>query len=225
MNRSIVLVSGGLDSAVTAAIAVKKSDAAFLHVNYGQRTEARELEAFNAIADYFKVKTRLVADITYLAKIGGSALTDPAIEVPTEMSAEGVVPVTYVPFRNAHLLAIAVSWAEVIGAKEIYIGAVEEDASGYPDCRREFFDSFETTIALGTKPVAAHERPIHIVTPIIDRRKSEIIKTGVELGAPLDLTWSCYSDSHAACGVCESCTLRLKAFKEAGKEDSITYAP
>lgn len=225
MNKSVVLVSGGLDSAVTAAIAIKKSDAAFLHVNYGQRTEKRELQAFNAIADYYKIKTRLVADITYLAKIGGSALTDPAIEVPTELSAEGVVPVTYVPFRNAHLLAIAVSWAEVIGAKEIYIGAVVEDASGYPDCCREFFDSFETTIALGTKPVSAHDRSIHIITPIIDRRKSEIVTTGVELGAPLDLTWSCYSDSTAACGVCESCRLRLKAFKEAKIEDTIPYAP
>ncbi len=224
MNKSIVLLSGGLDSAVTAAIAVKKSDAAFLHVNYGQRTEARELKAFNAIADHLFIKRRLCADITYLSQIGGSALTDHSIEVPEGPSPEGVIPATYVPFRNAHLLAIAVSWAEVLGAKEIYIGAVEEDATGYPDCRRSFFDSFETTVALGTKAATAHDKSIRIITPIINRRKSEIVKKGFELNAPLHLTWSCYSDNDLACGKCDSCLLRIKAFKEAGREDPIPYA-
>ncbi|MDO8426260.1 MAG: 7-cyano-7-deazaguanine synthase, partial [Deltaproteobacteria bacterium] len=185
MRKSVVLVSGGLDSAVTAAIAFEKSAPAFLHVNYGQRTEGRELEAFSKIADYFNVKDRLIADIGYLKKIGGSALTDLRIEVPSgELEREGI-PVTYVPFRNAHLLSIAVSWAEVIGAKEVYIGAVEEDSSGYPDCREGFFKAFEEAVSLGTRPGSA----IKIITPLIHMRKSEIVEKGVELKAPLHLTW------------------------------------
>lgn len=220
MVRSVVLLSGGLDSAVTAAIAVSKGPSAFLHVNYGQRTEARELRSFNAIADYYGVEKRLIADISYLKEIGGSALTDSSIEVPTEGLADKEIPVTYVPFRNAHFLSIAISWAEVIGAKEVYIGAVEEDSSGYPDCREGFFTAFEAAASLGTKP----DTGIRIVTPLIHMRKSAIVKRGLELKAPLRLTWSCYRDSIAACGECDSCRLRLRGFKEAGSVDPIPYS-
>lgn len=219
MVRSVVLLSGGLDSTVTAAIAVSKGTCAFLHVNYGQRTEKKELESFDKIADHYKIEKRLVADISYLKAIGGSALTDKSIDVPTSGVEAGVIPVTYVPFRNAHLLSIAVSWAEAIGAAEVYIGAVEEDSSGYPDCRDGFFRSFEATARLGTRPGAG----IKIVTPLIRMRKSEIVRKGLDLGAPLELTWSCYKDSNLACGECDSCRLRLRGFKEAGTVDPIPY--
>ena len=222
MVKSVVLVSGGLDSAVAAAIALDEAgekECAFLHVNYGQRTEARELEAFNAIADFYGIKRRLAADIGHLKKIGGSALTDEAIEVPEADLSRTGIPVTYVPFRNAHLLSIAVSWAEVIGASDVYIGAVEEDGSGYPDCREEFFRSFEKAVELGTKPGAG----IKIKTPLIHMRKSAIVRKGVALGAPLGLTWSCYKDSQEACGRCDSCLLRLRGFREAGVADPIPY--
>ncbi|GMR05265.1 MAG: 7-cyano-7-deazaguanine synthase QueC [Thermodesulfobacteriota bacterium] len=221
MHRAIVLLSGGLDSAVTAAIAVSKEGAenlAFLHVNYGQRTEGRELRSFNEISDHYGVEKRLVADISYLKEIGGSALTDESIEVPEGGNTDGV-PITYVPFRNAHLLAIAVSWAEVSGAVEIYMGAVEEDSSGYPDCREEFFGAFAAAVSLGTKPGTN----IRIITPLIHMRKPEIVKKGVALAAPLHLTWSCYADSALACGVCDSCILRLRGFSGAGMADPIPY--
>lgn len=219
MSKSVVLVSGGLDSTVTAAIALSNGQAAFLHVNYGQRTEARELEAFNSVADFYNVKERLIADIGYLKKIGGSALTDTSIEVPKADIERKDIPVTYVPFRNAHLLSIAISWAEVIKADSVYIGAVEEDSSGYPDCREEFFKAFERAANIGTRPESA----IRIVTPLIHMRKSGIVKKGVELGAPLKFTWSCYKDSKLACGECDSCLLRLRGFKEAGMADPIPY--
>jgi 7-cyano-7-deazaguanine synthase len=219
MVRSVVLLSGGLDSTVTAAIAVSNGECAFLHVNYGQRTEKKELESFEKIAAHYKIEKKLVADISYLKDIGGSALTDKSIDVPTSGVEAGVIPVTYVPFRNAHLLAIAVSWAEVLGAGEVYIGAVEEDSSGYPDCRDGFFRSFESTARLGTRPGTG----IQIVTPLIHMRKSEIVRKGVELGAPLELTWSCYKDSTFACGECDSCRLRLRGFKDAGTVDPIPY--
>lgn len=220
MTSSVTLLSGGMDSAVTAAIAVSKGKTAFLHVNYGQRTEARELSAFNAIADWFNIEKRLVVDAGYLADIGGSALTDYGIDVPPGDLSRKDIPPTYVPFRNAHLLSIAVSWAEVLGAKDVYIGAVEEDSSGYPDCRREFFDAFEKAVNLGTRPGAG----IRIITPLIRMRKSEIVKKGVELNAPFRLTWSCYRESDTACGRCDSCLLRLRGFKEAGIPDPIRYA-
>lgn len=219
MSLSIVLVSGGLDSAVTAALAAKEGEVAFLHVNYSQRTEARELKAFKEIADFFKVDKRLIADISYLKDIGGSALFDDGGEVPTGDLSNTQVPATYVPFRNAHLLSIAVSWAEVIGATSIYIGAVEEDSSGYPDCRKEFFDSFKSTVGLGTK----EETTIDIKTPLIEMKKAGIVKLGIEIDAPLKLTWSCYKDSAVACGECDSCLLRLRGFKEAGLKDPIAY--
>jgi 7-cyano-7-deazaguanine synthase len=219
-ERAICLVSGGMDSCVTAAIANEENDElAFLHVSYGQRTEQRERQAFEALADHYRVKLRLVISLEHLAQIGGSSLTDPDIAVTAPDLNSRAIPSSYVPFRNAHLLAAAVSWGEVIGASAIYIGAVAEDSSGYPDCRPEFYAAFQNVIDLGTKP----ETTIRIKTPVIDLKKSEIVRRGVELSAPLDLTWSCYQSSDAACGNCDSCALRLRAFREAGVSDPIPY--
>ena len=217
---AISLVSGGMDSCVTAAIANEENDeVAFLHVSYGQRTEKREREAFEALADHYNVKSRLVISLEHLAKIGGSSLTDTTMPVTTaDLLAQGI-PSSYVPFRNAHLLAAAVSWGEVNNATAIYIGAVAEDSSGYPDCRPEFYDAFQNVIDTGTKP----ETQITIRTPVIAMRKSEIVRKGIELGAPLHLTWSCYKESELACGNCDSCALRLRAFREAGATDPIPY--
>ena len=185
--KAIVLVSGGMDSCVTAAMAASENDeVAFLHVSYGQRTEARERQAFNDIADHYGVIARLDASIEHLAKIGGSSLTDKDVDVTEADLDSKVVPTSYVPFRNANMLSIAVSWAEVIGAKAIYIGAVAEDSSGYPDCRPEFYDAFQKTIDAGTRP----KTHIEIRTPIIHLSKVEIVKKGIELNAPLHLTWS-----------------------------------
>ena len=217
---AICLVSGGMDSCVTAAIADRENDElAFLHVSYGQRTEKRERESFEALADHYKVKARLVVSLEQLAKIGGSSLTDNAIPVTTADLTSSTIPSSYVPFRNAHLLSAAVSWGEVIKASAIYIGAVAEDSSGYPDCRPEFYAAFQHVIHLGTKP----ETHLAIRTPVIDLRKSEIVRKGVDLGAPLNLTWSCYQESELACGNCDSCALRLRAFREAGVADPIPY--
>jgi 7-cyano-7-deazaguanine synthase len=217
---AICLVSGGMDSCVTAAIANKENDElAFLHVSYGQRTEKREREAFEALADHYEVALRLVISLEHLAKIGGSSLTDDRIPVTAANLTAPGIPSSYVPFRNAHLLAAAVSWGEVINAAAIYIGAVAEDSSGYPDCRPEFYDAFQNVLDLGTKP----ETRITIQTPVIAMRKSEIVLRGIELGAPLHLTWSCYKESESACGNCDSCALRLRAFREAGAVDPIPY--
>jgi 7-cyano-7-deazaguanine synthase len=224
-SRAVVLVSGGMDSCVTAAIANLQHELAFLHVNYGQRTEQRELKSFHALADYFKVRHRLTANITHLSAIGGSSLTDTNIEVthadPKKLfnSGKAEIPSSYVPFRNANILSVAVSWAEIVGAGHIFIGAVEEDSSGYPDCRKEFYDAFNTVIDLGTKP----ETKISIITPVIDLKKSDIVKRGMELNAPFNLTWSCYTNEDRACGICDSCALRLRAFQIAGLEDPIQY--
>ena len=217
---SICLVSGGMDSCVTAAIARAESDeTAFLHISYGQLTEARERKAFNDIADFYGVEKRLDVSIEHLAKIGRSSLTDSRIEV-TEADLESrEIPSSYVPFRNANMLSIATSWAEVIGAGRIYVGAVAEDSSGYPDCRPEFYEAFEKAMEAGTKP----ETRIRIKTPIINLRKSEIVKKGTEIGAPLHLSWSCYRAEDLACGTCDSCALRLRGFAEAGQADPIPY--
>jgi len=226
-DLAIVLVSGGMDSCVCAALADIEYQLAFLHVNYGQRTQARELRAFNEIADYYKVNKRLIVSLEHLKVIGGSALTDSNIEVPdadihsthTSKLKYSSIPITYVPFRNAHLLSIATSWAEVIGAGKIFIGAVEEDSSGYPDCRETFYQAFNKVIEEGTKP----ETRLEIITPLIHMKKADIVKKGAQIGAPLNLTWSCYQNNKKACGRCESCALRLKGFKEAGIKDSIPY--
>ncbi|MDX2045117.1 MAG: 7-cyano-7-deazaguanine synthase QueC [Acidobacteriota bacterium] len=218
---AVVLTSGGMDSCVTTAIAAGENDElALLHVSYGQRTERRELKAFDDIADFYRVDRRLATSIAHLAQIGGSSLTDGKIEVSQADLASTEIPTSYVPFRNAHLLAIAVSWAEVIGAGRIYIGAVAEDSSGYPDCRPEFYRAFEQVIDVGTKP----ETKIKIVTPVIGLRKSEIVRRAVKLGAPLHLSWSCYKREDVACGECDSCALRLRGFSEAGLSDPISYA-
>jgi 7-cyano-7-deazaguanine synthase len=217
---AIALVSGGMDSCVSTAIALQHYDLALLHINYGQRTEERELQAFHAIADYYQVKRRLVASIEYLKQIGGSSLTDESISVSTADLNNKNIPTSYVPFRNTHLLAIAVSWAEVICAGKIFIGAVEEDSSGYPDCRKEYYQALNKLIEVGTKP----ETHIEVVTPLIDMKKEEIVLKGIELSAPLHLTWSCYKNNDIACGICDSCALRIKGFKKAGVKDPIEYA-
>jgi 7-cyano-7-deazaguanine synthase len=211
-----------MDSAVCAALAARDYDAYGIHFSYGQRTEARELESAHAVANALGFKDFLHLKIDLFRRIGGSALTDASIAVPevsenAHIGAE--IPVTYVPFRNAHFLAAAVSWAEVLGAKKIFIGAVEQDSSGYPDCRPAYYEAFQQLIRTGTK-----DGDIEVSTPLIHMRKKEIVSLGLELGAPLDLTWSCYSGEEVACGVCESCVLRLRAFQEAGATDRIPYA-
>jgi 7-cyano-7-deazaguanine synthase len=219
-SLAVCLVSGGMDSCVTAAIANRDVDQlAFLHISYGQRTEARERRAFDEISDHYAVKQRMVGSLEQLAKIGGSSLTDKNIAVTNPNLTSQQIPTSYVPFRNANFLSVATSWAEVIQADSIYIGAVEEDSSGYPDCRPEFYKAFEQVIALGTKP----ETSIQIKTPVITLKKSEIVTLGQKLGAPLELTWSCYTESEIACGNCDSCALRLKAFREAGVRDPVSY--
>jgi 7-cyano-7-deazaguanine synthase len=220
--KAVVLLSGGMDSCVTAAIANESHRLAFLHASYGQRTEERERRAFDEIAEFFGVLERLTVRFDVFAQIGGSALTDQRIAVPESgeaLAPAARIPVTYVPFRNAHFLAAAVSWAEVIGASTIYIGAVAEDSSGYPDCRPEYYRAFEALIREGTRP----ETRIEIVTPVIGMRKSEIVRRGYELAAPLERTWSCYQSDDEACGTCDSCRLRLLAFGEAGLRDPIAY--
>jgi 7-cyano-7-deazaguanine synthase len=225
-RRAVVLLSGGMDSCVSAAIAHERHGAgnvAALHASYGQRTEARERRAFTEVADFYRIRERLVAQLDHFRAIGGSALTDRKIAVPEDElgvpGPHGEIPVTYVPFRNAHFLSVAVSWAEAIGAEAVYIGAVAEDSSGYPDCRPEYYRVFQELVRVGTRP----ETKIEIVTPVITLKKSEIIRRGVELGAPLHLTWSCYQSEDAACGACDSCLLRLRAFAEAGVPDPIPY--
>jgi 7-cyano-7-deazaguanine synthase len=218
---AVCLVSGGMDSCVTAAIAREENEElAFLHVSYGQRTEARERRAFEELADFYGVTRRLAVSIEHLARIGGSSLTDASIPVTEANLHAKEIPTSYVPFRNAHLLAIATSWAEVIGAQKIYIGAVAEDSSGYPDCCPEFYEAFQQVIDRGTRP----ETRVEIVTPVIHMLKSEIVRRGVELSAPLALTWSCYTGEELACGRCDSCALRLRAFEAAGLPDPIAYA-
>lgn len=216
---AVVAVSGGLDSCVTAAIANEEYDLAMAHINYGQRTQERELKAFNDIADYYDVSKRIIIDFNHLSKIGGSSLTDESMMVTEANLETEEVPTSYVPFRNANILTACVSWAEVIEAWAVFIGAVFEDSSGYPDCRPEFFNAFNKVIELGTKP----ETKISINTPIIHMKKSEIIKEGIKLSAPLNLTWSCYQNEDEACGVCDSCALRLRGFHQAGVEDPIPY--
>ena len=228
-RKAIVLLSGGMDSCVCTAIARERHgqrNLALLHAGYGQRTQKRERRAFEEIADYYGVQDRLVVQLEHLRAIGGSALTDQRIAVPeNELGApaaaqgEAEIPVTYVPFRNAHFLSVGVSWAEAMGAGAIYIGAVAEDSSGYPDCRPEYYRVFQDLIRVGTRP----ETQIEIITPVIRMKKSEIIRRGLELEAPLQLTWSCYQGEEAACGACDSCLLRLRAFAEAGVEDPMVY--
>ena len=218
---AVVCLSGGMDSAVTAALARQSREIALLHANYGQRTEARELSSFESLAAHFEVpaERRLIVDFTSLRQIGGSSLTDPRVAVRHGEPEEGVVPTSYVPFRNAHLLAASTSWAEVLGATSIWVGAVEADSSGYPDCRPAFFAAFAEAMRLGTRA----DTRIAIETPVIGMTKAEIIRRGLALGVPFELTWSCYEANDVACGGCESCRLRLAAFERAGSTDPIPY--
>jgi 7-cyano-7-deazaguanine synthase len=227
-ERAVVCLSGGMDSTVCAALAAREFDAYGLHFSYGQRTEERELRAAREAAKAVGLRELMELKTELFRRIGGSALTDTSIAVPdaAKQDAEGMaerqgdeVPVTYVPFRNAHFLSAAVSWAEVLGAKTVFIGAVEQDSSGYPDCRPAYYEAFNELIQRGTK-----EGEIRVVTPLIQMRKHEIVRLGVELGAPLHVSWSCYAGEAEACGVCESCELRLRAFAEAGVADPIPYA-
>lgn len=219
-SKAVVLLSGGMDSCVAAAMVRRTHDLALLHASYGQLTEKRERRAFEQIADHWGVADRLVVRLDHLAQIGGSALTDRSIPMPQgRLPENGAVPITYVPFRNTHLLSVAVSWAEVIEAGAIVIGAVEEDGSGYPDCRPEYYRAFEEVVRKGTRPGTR----IEVVTPVIGMSKAEIVRQGIALGAPLHLTWSCYQNDERACGGCDSCLLRLRAFAEAGQLDPILY--
>jgi 7-cyano-7-deazaguanine synthase len=218
-SRAVVLLSGGMDSCVCATLAARDYDAAAVHISYGQRTEERERQSFLAICRRLNIFDKLMVRNEALRAIGGSALTDDGIAVPdAEMLSQGGVPVTYVPFRNAHFLAVAVSWAEVLGAEKVFIGAVEPDSSGYPDCRPAYYKAFNDVVRAGTR-----EGRIEVVTPLIAMRKAEIVRLGLELGAPFDLTWSCYSRDDLACGVCDSCALRVRAFEAAGVKDPIPY--
>lgn len=226
-RKAVVLLSGGMDSCVSAAVAIDthgRENVALLHASYGQRTQQRERRAFDEIANFYNARQRLIADLSYFRQIGGSALTDSKISVPeNSLDSAGAhrstIPVTYVPFRNAHFLSIGVSWAEAIGAGCVYIGAVAEDSSGYPDCRPEYYTAFQELIRAGTRP----ETRITIMTPIIRMKKNEIIRRGLALNAPLQLTWSCYQGEDLACGTCDSCLLRLRAFAQAGVSDPIAY--
>lgn len=221
LKSAVVLVSGGMDSAVCLAIAkdmgISKINA--LHLNYGQRTEQKELESFNKLLEYYQIENKLIVDVGYFSQIGGSSLTDQKIEVAVNQKPGETIPSSYVPFRNANILGIAVAWAEIIGADSIFIGANQLDSSGYPDCRQEFYDAFQKVIELGTKP----ETNIRIITPLINLSKKEIVLKGHELGVPFELTWSCYKNSEFACGVCDSCQLRLKGFSDANLKDPIPY--
>jgi 7-cyano-7-deazaguanine synthase len=208
-----------MDSAVTGALAAREHRVAFLHGNYGQRTESRELACFHSLADHYGAERRLVVDFSTLRQIGGSSLTDPAVPVREGEPAPDVIPTSYVPFRNAHLLTAAVSWSEVLGAEAVYVGAVWEDSSGYPDCRPEFYRAFEEAARLGTRP----ETALRIVTPVIALSKAEIVRRGLDLGVPFEKTWSCYQAEDRACGTCESCRLRLRGFQEAGHIDPLPY--
>ena len=220
-TKAVVCLSGGMDSAVCAALAARDYEAYALHISYGQRTERRELESARQVADALGFRGFLPLSIGIFREIGGSALTDATIAVPDAPAGEVIgasIPVTYVPFRNAHFLSAAVSWAEVIGAKKIFIGAVEQDSSGYPDCRPQYYEAFQRLIQTGTR-----DGDIEVVTPLIHLKKKEIVRLGLELNAPLHLTWSCYSGEEKACGRCDSCVLRLRAFEEAGVRDEISY--
>ena len=218
---AIVLLSGGMDSCLTAAIANKKyANLAFLHLNYGQNTEKKELECFHAISNHYQVpeSKRKIIDVSFLEQIGGSSLTDRNIEVKRYQGDTEEIPDSYVPFRNTHIISMAVSWGEVIGASKIYIGAVEEDSSGYPDCRPEYYKAINELIKVGTK-----DGNIEVVTPLIKMSKKEIILKAVELNAPIEKSWSCYEREDKACGECDSCALRLRGFQQAGVEDPIEY--
>jgi len=215
---AVVLVSGGMDSAVVCGIAEKKYNLAMLHINYDQKTKEKELKAFHSLADFYKAEKKLVVDFEYFKKIGDTSLINKDLKIPDGLS-KGGIPSTYVPFRNAQFLSVAISWAEVIGSPAVFLGATEEDAAGYPDCRKEFYDIFNKLVDVGTKK----DTIIEIITPLISMKKKDIVKLGLELGVPFEYTWSCYKNNDRACGTCDSCLRRIRAFKEARVEDRIAY--
>ena len=218
--KAVVLISGGMDSCVTAAIASQNYQIAALHASYGQPTERRELQSFHSLADYFGAVERMAVKLDHFRSIGGSSLTDSRMPIHDSNLTSREIPNTYVPFRNAHFLSIATSWAEVLGATKIFIGAVWEDSSGYPDCRPEYYEAFNKLIRAGTRPTT----DVVIETPLIYLSKSDIVQRGAALDAPFHLTWSCYRNSDIACGACDSCALRLRAFRRAGIEDPLAYS-
>ena len=218
--KAVVLISGGMDSCVTAAIASRNYQIAALHASYGQPTERRELQSFHSLADYFGAVERMAVRLDHFRSIGGSSLTDSRMPIHDSNLTSREIPNTYVPFRNAHFLSIATSWAEVLGATKIFIGAVWEDSSGYPDCRPEYYEAFNKVIRAGTRPTT----DVVIETPLIYLSKSDIVQRGAALDAPFHLTWSCYRNSDIACGACDSCALRLRAFRQAGIEDPLAYS-
>ena len=214
---AIVLSSGGMDSTVCASIASQNYRLAFLHFQYGQKAQKKELECFYKLIEFFKPEKFQIVYLPFFKDFGGSSLISEELEIPEKQ--EKGIPSTYVPFRNGIFLSIATAWAEVIGAKKIFIGVNEVDFSGYPDCRKIFIEKFNQAINVGTKP----ETQIEIETPIINLTKKEIVELGIKLNTPFHLTWSCYRGGEKACGKCDSCNLRLKAFKEAGIKDPILY--
>lgn len=219
MKKAVCIISGGMDSAVSAAIAKKEGYGIVgVHFNYGQRTQKRELECFRQLAEDLEVEERYEIDLPFFRQIGASALTDENLEVPTG-GIEAGVPITYVPFRNGIFLSIAAAIGEKEGAEAIVIGVVEEDSSGYPDCRESYIRAMERAIDLGTRD----ETKLTIKMPLVHLKKAQIVQKALELGVDLSHTWSCYQENGEACGVCDSCRLRLKGFKEAGLPDPISY--
>lgn len=221
MEKVIVLLSGGMDSLVCAGIANREHQNVYaLHMNYGQKTSARERISFDEICQHYQIplEKRKIIDMTFLQQIGGSSLTDDKISVKSYQGDSSVIPDSYVPFRNSIILSLAVSWAEVVGATKLYIGANYEDSPGYPDCRPSYYQAFNQVIKEGTKA-----GNIEILTPVIHMKKREIVLKGKELNVPFELSWSCYKSSAKACGQCDSCALRLRGFKEAGITDPIDY--
>jgi len=220
MKRAVCVISGGMDSAVSAAIARKEGyEIIAVHFDYGQRTEAKERECFRQLAEDLEASQRYEIALPFFTQIGASALTDPTLEVPTGGIEPGV-PITYVPFRNGIFLSIAAAIAEKHGAEAIYIGVVEEDSSGYPDCREGYIRAMERAIDLGTR----EETRVRIEMPLVHLSKSRIVQKALELGVELGHTWSCYQREDMACGVCDSCRLRLAGFERAGVKDPIPYS-
>ncbi len=223
VKKAVVILSGGLDSTTCVGVAQHAGFEIYaLTFDYGQR-HSIEIEAAKKVATFYEVRQHRIAQLPFLHSIGGSALTDDDIEVPHTGIVEDEIPVTYVPGRNLIFLSIATAYAEVVGAEAIYLGVNALDYSGYPDCRPEFIQAFAKTASLATK-VGVMGTPLEIMTPLLDLSKAEIITLGTSLGVPYVLTASCYEGQEVACGVCDSCRLRLKGFKEAGVRDPIVYA-
>ncbi|MFC6835563.1 7-cyano-7-deazaguanine synthase QueC [Halomarina ordinaria] len=219
--RAVVLVSGGMDSATAVWEARERGyDPLFLHTSYGQRTETKEYECASRLAEECDAADFLHIETDHLSRIGGSSLTDEGMAVGDADTESEEIPDTYVPFRNANLLSMAVSYAEAQAAEAVFIGAHSEDFSGYPDCRPAFFEAFERVVDVGTRP----ETEITIEAPFAEWSKTHIAERGLDLDVPFEHTWSCYRDEAPACGTCDSCAFRLEAFRAAGARDPIAYA-